>query len=202
MYRSTDRVVNAGFWFEPVTYDASEAMVDRLGGAITDVEMRTIASSALSEIRSAFSGLRVSVSDRQDAMYQVHVVQDLRNPMFPRGLGPAGQSRAIPGVGGRGTVNFRMLTRSAIAYAPPDAGRPAMIAAIARGIGRAAVHEFAHQLLGGAAPIHETTDVESYEYGSADRREQYYGPMHWDIAWALLRARLGPVAARRSHAIP
>lgn len=148
IYRSTDHVVDAGFWFEPVTYGASDAMVDRLGGAITDEEMRAIASGALAEVRSAFSGLRVSVSDRQDAMYQVQVVQDLRNPMFPRGLGPAGQSRAIPGVGGRGTVNFRMLTRSAIAYAAPDAARPAIIAAIARGIGRAAVHEFAHQLLG------------------------------------------------------
>jgi hypothetical protein len=196
-YRS-DHVVDAGFWFEPVTYDLSEAMIDRLGGAITDVEMRAIASIASSEVSSAFSGLRIRVSDRRDATYQVRVVQDLQNLMFPRGLRPAGQSRAIPGVGGRGTVNFRMLTRSAIAYAPTHAGRPEIIAAIGRGIGRAAVHEFAHQLLGGIAPIHETTDVESYEYASADRREQYYGPMHWDIAWDMLRGRWGSQRPGRS----
>jgi hypothetical protein len=104
-------------------------------------------------------------------------------------------------VGGQGVVNFRMLARSAIAYAPADAERSAIIAAIGRGIGRAAVHEFAHQLLG-AASIHDTTDVESYEYSSADRRGQYYGSMHWDIAWAMLGARVGLAGDRQSNHVP
>lgn len=47
---------------------------------------------------------------------------------------------------------------------------------IRRGIGRAAAHEFAHQFLG-SAPIHDSRDIRSYEYRSADRREQYYGDM-------------------------
>ena len=40
--------------------------------------------------------------------------------------------------------------------------RRTMIEGIGRGIGRAAIHEFAHLLLGGA-PIHGTRDGASYE---------------------------------------
>ena len=184
------RVVDAGFWFDPVTYGESEAMVDRLGGPVTAHEMIDIASVARSEITRAFAGLRITFSDRRDATYRVRVVQDLRNPTFPRYPGPAGESRAVRGFGGQGAVSFRTLTNNALRYAPPDADRASMIAAIGRGVGRAAVHEFAHQLLG-TAPIDDTTDIQSYEYGSADRREQYYGDMHWDIALPLLHKRIG-----------
>jgi hypothetical protein len=55
-------------------------------------------------------------------------------------------------------------------------------------VGRAAVHEFAHQLLG-SARIDDSDDIQSYEYGSAARREQYYGAMHWGGAWPLLYER-------------
>jgi hypothetical protein len=67
--------------------------------------------------------------------------------------------------------------------------REVMIEAIGRGIGRAAVHEFTHQLLP-TAPIHDSTDVSSYEYQSATRREQYFGELHWDLARPLLQERL------------
>lgn len=60
----------------------------------------------------------------------------------------------------------------------------------APGIGRATVHEFVHQLLP-TASIHDSTDVQSYEYASAARREQYFGEMHWDLAWPLLQERIG-----------
>ena len=106
-------------------------------------------------------------------------------------FGPSGESRAIAGLGGQGAVHFRLLANNAIAHSAADAGRDTMIAAIGRGIGRAAVHEFAHQFLGGTAPIHDSTDIRSYEYRSADRREQYYGEMHWDIARPLLERRVG-----------
>jgi hypothetical protein len=110
--------------------------------------------------------------------------------MAPRAPAPSAESRAIAGIGGQGAVNFQLLANSAIAYSPDDAGRTTMIAAIGRGIGRAAAHEFAHQFLG-AAPIHDSKDIQSYEYRSADRREQYYGDMHWDIARPWLQKRLG-----------
>jgi hypothetical protein len=52
------------------------------------------------------------------------------------------------------------------------------------------VHEYAHLFLGGF-PIHDSKDVQSYEYASADRREQYYGDMHWDIAGPVLQQKFG-----------
>jgi hypothetical protein len=84
---------------------------------------------------------------------------------------------------------FLFLASSAVAYAPEGASRSAMIEAIGRGIGRAAVHEFAHLLLP-RAPLHDSRDVQSYEYASAARREQYFGDMRWDIAWPLQQRRL------------
>lgn len=65
-----------------------------------------------------------------------------------------------------------------------------MIEAIGRGIGRAAVHEFTHQLLP-TADVHDSTDVRSYEYASAARPEQYFGNMRWSLAWPLLHRRFG-----------
>jgi hypothetical protein len=102
----------------------------------------------------------------------------------------AGESRAVSGFGGAGAVNFEMLASSAVAYAPDGADRTALLAAIGRGVGRAAVHEFVHQLLP-RAPIHDSSDVASYEYHSAARAEQYFGDMHWDLAWPLLQKRIG-----------
>jgi hypothetical protein len=49
--------------------------------------------------------------------------------------------------------------------------------------------EFAHQLLS-TAPIHDSTDVGSYEYPSAARSEQYFGEMHWAFGRRLLEQRL------------
>jgi hypothetical protein len=76
-----------------------------------------------------------------------------------------------------------------VVYAPDGADRAAIIAAIGRGIGRAAVHEFAHQLLP-HAPLHASRDHASYEFHSAARPQQFFGEMHWDLAWPMLEARL------------
>jgi len=81
-----------------------------------------------------------------------------------------------------------MLVSNAVAYAD-GSDRAAMISGIGRGIGRAAAHEFAHQLVGTAA-VH-SNDVLSYEYESSARREQYYGELHWDLAWPVLQRRVG-----------
>ena len=183
-------IIAAGFWFEPVTYDESEPMAERLGGPITDAEMQTIEKIAREEIARAYAGLRLGFSNRRDATYRVRVVQRLRNPMAPRGPASSGESRRIAGIGGQGAVNFQLLANNAIAYAPAEADREELIAAIGRGIGRAAAHEYAHLFLG-AFPIHDSKDVQSYEYASADRREQYYGDMHWDIAGPVLQQKFG-----------
>jgi hypothetical protein len=183
--RSGRRVVEAGFWFEHVTYYSG-----KLGESITTQEMKTIESVARSELVDAFAGLRIIFSGQRDATYRVAVVQELRDLRFRRNVGIAGESRAVPGFGGQGAVSFFFLASGAVACAPEHADRASMIEAIGRGVGRAAVHELVHQLLP-TAPIHDSTDVQSYEYASAARCQQYFGEMHWDLAWRLLQARIG-----------
>lgn len=183
------QVVEAGFWFEDVTFDASEVEADRLGGGITPEEMTTIQAVARRELADAFAGMRIVFGGNRKASYVVRVVQTVQNPIFRRGIF-AGESRGIWPFGGYGAVNFRLIASHAIAYAPPGTDRASRIVAIGRGVGRAAAHEFAHQILGGK-DIHHGRDIGSYEYWNADRREQYYGPMHWDVAGPMLRSRLG-----------
>jgi hypothetical protein len=176
--------VEAGFWFEAVAFDSS-----RLGSPLTAAEIVTIQSVARRELRDAFAGLPIVVSDRRDARYTLRVVQEVRDLRFRRAVGVAGQSRGIAGFGGSGSVSFDFLANGAMAWAPDDADRADLVAAIGRGIGRTAVHEFTHQLLP-TAPIHDSRDDQSYEFASAARRAQYFGPMHWDLAWPLLHQRI------------
>lgn len=172
-----DRSPEFGFWFDPITFDSP-----KLNGPITPAELQTIASIARAEVLSAFEGLPITVSGRRDAWYRVRVMQEL-----PRG--GAGQSRASETFGGSGAVSFSFLATGALWHAAPGEDRASTIAAIGRGIGRTAVHEFTHQLL-------PTTDIHSrnersYEFGSAARREQYHGALEWDLAWPLLQTHFG-----------
>lgn len=187
---SNPRGVEIGFWFDPISADTLETLPERLGGELSDGEMKAIEAVAVQEIASAFRDFQVALSEQRNAPYRVRVVDSLRYPISPRMPAPSAESRSIPGLGGQGAVNFRLIAHSAIMFAPPGADRAAMVEGIGRGLGRAAVHEFAHQFLG-SAHIHATKDVRSYEYGSAARREQYYGEMHWDIARPLLEKRVG-----------
>ena len=179
---SSDRVTTLGFWFEPVSYAATPI------GEITPPDVHRIERVARAEVVGAFARFAVDVTGRRDARYNVMVVTSVRDPRFRSEVEVAGASHAVTGFGGTGTVNFRLLAGHAIGMRPADADRPAVLDAIGRGIGRAAVHEFVHQLLP-SAPVHGA-DRGSYEYGSASRPEQYYGPMHWDIALPMLERRL------------
>jgi len=174
--------IEAGFWFEPPFAFES----NRLGAPLTASEIATIEAVARRELRAAFDGLPIEISDRHDARYTLRVVQAVRDLRFKRPVGVAGQSRGIAAFGGSGSVSFDFLANGAMAWAPDDADRTELVAAIGRGIGRTAVHEFTHQILP-TAPIHDSRDDQSYEYASAARRAQYYGPMHWDLAWPLLQ---------------
>ena len=173
-----------GFWFEPVSYASP-----LLGGPVTPADLAIIETIARAEIATAFQGLNIIVSDRRDARYGVQVVQDLLDQRIrTRKVSVAGASRVVRGFGGRGAVNFTYMAGAAIVYAPASASRGEIIEAIGRGIGRAAVHEFTHQLLPNT-PIDGTPDRLSYEYGAASRPEQYFGTLHWDLAGPLLAAR-------------
>jgi hypothetical protein len=184
---SSARSAALGFWFEEVTYRSS-----RLGGALTSDELKVVVRIARTEIADAFAGLRVTVTERRDTRYRVRVMQQLSDPRFRGDVGVAGASRAISMFAGDGAVNFSMLAAYADSYAPPDVDRAGIVAAIGRGVGRAAVHEFVHQLLG-SGEFEATKDPSTYEYGSAARKEQYYGPMHWGPARPLLEGRFGTV---------
>ncbi len=172
----------ATFWFEPVEH-ASPAL-----GSLTTADMDAIAAIARAEIDGAFRGLAITWTHRRGARYRVRVVQELHDLRFGRRLPVPAEARAVPGFGGQGAVNFAWFASAAAGYAPPGADRQSVVEAIGRGIGRAAVHEFTHLFLP-SAPIHDSTDVRSYEYASAARAEQYFGEMRWAFAWPLLQRR-------------
>jgi hypothetical protein len=180
--RST--AVEAGFWFAPVTFESKG-----IGGAVTAEDLTTIETVARAELKQAFHGLPIVISARRDATFRVRVVQDVRDRRLRSNWGVAGESFSMPGLGGNSSVSFLFLASGAVAYAPQGAPRRDIIDAIGRGIGRTAAHELAHLLLP-QAPIHDSTDIRSYEFDSAARREQYYGEMHWALARPWLEARL------------
>ena len=184
--RARSERADLSFWFESIGDDARTTLPDRLSGDISPEDMNAIEAIAREEIVDAFREYPISVVGRTGALYHVRVVDSLQSSM-----GGSAESYVFPGMGGQGYINFRSLAHGAVTYAPPDADRSEVVAAIGRGIGRAAVHEFTHQLLGRQANIDASTDIQSYEYGSTNRREQYYGRIRWDIAAPLLRRKFG-----------
>jgi hypothetical protein len=185
----------AGFWYEKGSLALPTGAAAALGGALTPEEMATVERVSRAELQRSFSGLRITVTDRRDAFWRVAVVRSLRS----RGPLPnAGQSLAFGLLGGSGNLAFTTLAASAIRYAPPAASRQAIVDGIARGIGRAAAHEFSHQILGASA-VHNRDDRDSFEYFTSDRPSQYYGDLRWTSAWPLLLQRVGtvPQSARR-----
>lgn len=181
---SRSAATELAFWFEPIHSDATTALPERFGGDISADDMKIIEAVSREEIVRAFSAYPISIVGRAAARYHVRVTDGLHSR-----TGGSAESYVFPGLGGQGFVNFRSIAFGAINHAPADATREQIIAAIGRGVGRAAVHEFTHQLLGRQAPIDSSKDIESYEYGSTDRRAQYYGPIRWDLAEPLLRQK-------------
>jgi hypothetical protein len=179
------REVEAGFWFEDVKFRSV-----RLGGDITRADLAVIEPVARRELTQAFAGLPIRFTSSRNALHRVRVIQEVRDQRFRGNWGVAGQSVSVPGLGGQSEVSFLFLASGAVAQAPESATRGEILEAIGRGIGRTAVHELTHQLLP-QAPIHDSTDIRSYEYDSAARHEQYFGEMHWALARPLLEQRLG-----------
>lgn len=186
---SRGRTVIAGFWFEPVTFTSP------LLGPLTATDMASIETVARAEVVKAFDGLNIEITDRRDARYHVRVVDHVRFHGTRRTTWVAGSAHAMAGFGGAGSVSFVYYASGALVYAPPEATRPELIEAIGRGIGRGAVHEFAHQLLPSGSVQH-SRDRGSYEYYAASRPEQYFGPMHWDFAGPLLKKRFSGTTRR------
>jgi hypothetical protein len=181
-----EHAVEAGFWFDRVTYDLPVGDVDRIGGPIRLDEQSQIESVARAELETAYAGLRIRFTGQPAGFYRVSVVQDIPGRMLP----VAGASRRIPFDGGVGSVSFRTLGSQAVGNAPRDATRARIIEAIGQGIGRTAAHEFAHQILV-SVNLHDTKDPDSYENGISDRPSQFYGALHWAFAKPQLESALG-----------
>jgi hypothetical protein len=186
-WQAADQPLAAGFWFEGDAF-GSAMLTDDVGGPIGRDELAVIEAVAREELRDAFAGQRLTLTDDPDAFFRVRVV-----PAPPTGdrarLRLAGESRPLGPFGGQGVVYFQTVAGLAVTYAPPHAARAAMVDGIGRGIGRAAVHEFAHQMLP-QVDLHGSTDVDSYEFRSSDRASQYYGTLHWAFAEPLVAERL------------
>ena len=179
------RPVELGFWLEPVSFSAP-----RIGEPISGVEVHTIDGVARAEIARAFEDFDVTVSANQQARYRVVVVSHLNDTRLLHRSGTyAGESRAVAGFGGSGSVSFEYVANGAMVFAPDDASRATIVESIGRGIGRVAIHEFLHQLLPKIA-IHESKDKESYEGNSPALIEGYFGDLHWDIARHALEQRI------------
>jgi len=188
-WRSNRVVVEVGFWFDGVTFEMSPLDVQQLGGPVTDDEKAMIREVALNELRTAYSKLRVRLTDNRRAYYRIRVVQGPLEDASKMSRGASGQTTVMGPMGGDSTVSYLVSVRGAFAYAPAGATRRDILEGIGRGVGRTAVHELGHQLLGSQSA--HGNDERSYEYGSPDRIGQYYGPIHWDTAWAPLEKRLG-----------
>jgi hypothetical protein len=150
---------------------------------MTPKEIETIKAIAWRELTGAYAEFRIAFTDAPGPSFHVRVIQgDLT-------FGATGESRTL-GLGGDGVVSFPAVAANAIFYAPAAAQRATIIEGIGRGIGRAAVHELAHQLVP-RINIHRSRDPNSYEYGSGQRYSEYYGTLHWDIARGELLRSLG-----------
>lgn len=186
--------IDAGFWYDDGSLGLSPDDTSKIGGPLTPQELTTIKQISRTEIERAFADLRINVTDDQNAFWRVSVVGTPRgNPSRRYPFAAAGESHVFGPLGSWGSVGFLILAHNAIEHAPPSASRQDIVAGIGRGVGRAAVHEFAHQVLGvdNVTNIDNRTDNTSYEYGNADRPSQYYGELRWTTAWPVLQQKFG-----------
>jgi hypothetical protein len=186
--RSRTHVVEAGFWFDDVTFESAE-LAARGGGALTGAERAVVETLAREELARAFAPWRIDITGRRSTHYRVRVVQAL-SPRRGAAALAAAESRVFGPLGGTGVVSFSTLAALAVGHAPPGTTRPQLVEGIARGIGRVAAHELAHQILP-LENLHASRDEASYDFGALNRTSQFYGGAHWDLAEPWLEAALG-----------
>jgi hypothetical protein len=195
-WHASRATIDAGFWWEGAPFTLSAEDARKIGGPLRTDELTRMQRISRAEVENAYRGLRIAVTANHDAFWRVAVVGDpitvTRNrTTYPFSL--AGQSHVFGPLGGFGSVAFAILAHNAIEYAPSGASRAQIVDAIGRGVGRAAVHELAHQALGrdNLSHIDNRGDEYSYEYASADRAAQYYEQLRWTTAWPVLVEKFG-----------
>ncbi|PYR67143.1 MAG: hypothetical protein DMF88_13830 [Acidobacteria bacterium] len=195
-WRASSSTIDAGFWWDDAPFAVSADDAVKIGGPITADELTRIQRLSRGEVERAYQDLRVTVTDHHDAFWRISVIGEpitinRNHSTYPFAM--AGQSHVFGPLGGFGSVGFLVLAHNAIEYAPDGASRAEIVDGIGRGIGRAAVHELAHQALGtdNLSHIDNRSDEHSYEYSSADRSAQYYGTLRWTTAWPVLAKKFG-----------
>jgi hypothetical protein len=183
---SDSRWIPAAFSFDGVTPASVSVVNERLGTPLTAADLLAIESDARRELQLAFEHTRLLFTGSPKPAFRVRVVPQ---PEHGRSYPVAGESRAFGGIRGTGTVNFNVVALGALAYADRTSDRDALVHAIGRGVGRTAVHEFAHQLLGPAG-MDGNADPLTYEHGDL-RAEHFYAQLHWGPAAARLQQRIG-----------
>jgi hypothetical protein len=195
-WRASGATIAAGFWWDNAPFLLSADDAAKIGGPLGDGELARLEEISRAEVERAFRGLRIVVTENPGAFWRVAVVATPLTTTRNRTTYPfsfAGESRVFGPLGGSGSVAFAILAHNAIEYAPAGASRPQIVDGIGKGIGRAAVHEFAHQALGldNLGYLDNRTDEDSYEYANADRPSQYYGELRWTTAWPVLVEKFG-----------
>lgn len=195
-WRASSATIEASFWWDDAPIGLSPDDATKIGAPLTADELRSIEATSRDEVRRAYADLRINITDRRGGFWRVAVVGAPLTTTRNRTTYPfsfAGESRVFGPLGGSGSVAFAILAHNAIEYAPPGASRRQIVDGIGRGIGRAAIHEFAHQALGldNLSSLDNRTDPDSYEYANADRPSQYYGELRWTTAWPMLQQKFG-----------
>jgi hypothetical protein len=189
VFRGARPGVEVGFWYEEFPFTFSAPVTAALGGPLTAPEIDAIMHISRDELTRAFSGLKVTFTDSREVPWTVGVQLALERRKGQR-LPNAGETFAMGPLGARSRVDFTEVLMAAIAHAPAGTTRQQLVAGIGRGVGRVAVHELAHGILGAGAMDNQTDD-HSYEYFTHNRPSQYYGELHWARAWPVLVERVG-----------
>jgi hypothetical protein len=186
--RASTAPLSVGFRFEAASLILPATAAETLGGQLTASERQDIERIARQELAKAYAATRLSIGDTKEAFWHIDVRNSIRGA--GRAIPNAGHAVVLGPLGGMSELNFTVLATAAIRLAPAGASRTAIVEGIGRGIGRAAVHELAHQIVSTEA-MDNATDPDSYEYSSFNRGSQYYGELHWGDAWPLVRRKIG-----------
>src|SRR5579871_6652599 len=165
------RPPSAAMIFDLARTDLPAHITARLGGPLTSADVDRLEAVARGELRRAFAPFHIQLVDRADAFWRVRVVHDV----VPQAHAVAGvgESVALGPLGGGGFVDLSAIADQAARYAPAGASHLDIVDAIGRGVGRVAVHELGHQILGPVS-AHNDLDGHAFENGSPERAGQYY----------------------------
>ena len=176
LFRGPRAGVDVGFQYEEFPFTFSAAVTAALGGPLTSSEIAVIKQISRRELTQAFSGLKVTFTDSRQTPLTIVVQRSIPRRKGQR-LPNAGETFAMGPFGARSVIDFTEVLMAAMAHAPAGTTREQLVTGIGRGVGRVAVHELAHGILGAGA-MDNRTDDHSYEYFTHNRPSQFYGELY------------------------